>query len=87
MNLKDDLSVQEKFLKVKNFSSSNRKVDKDDKEDVVTITYKKNLLIVLDLWQFYYQNFVDNLAEGICKVKCKNCNCFLGCANSNCFLV
>ena len=44
MNLKDDLNVQEKFLKVKNFSSSNRKVDKDDKEDVATITYKKKFI-------------------------------------------
>ena len=22
-------------------------------------------------------NFVDNLAEGICKIKCKDCNSFL----------
>ena len=32
-----------------------KKVDKDGKEDVKTVSYKINLLIVQDLWQVPYQ--------------------------------
>ena len=38
---------------------------------------KWNLLIPHDLWQVHYQICIDNLAEGIYKVKCKDCDCLL----------
>ena len=36
-----------------------------------------NLLVVQDLWASSLSNLVDNLAEGIHKVKCKDCGCFV----------
>ena len=45
--------------KVKNFFRSNKKgitkTNKDGNQSVVTISYKKKLLIVQDLWQLHYQ--------------------------------
>ena len=49
------------YRKVQNFFRSNRTkfrkihIHKDGDESVVTISYKRNLLIVLDLWQLHYQ--------------------------------
>ena len=53
-------------------------IDKDGNESVVTISYKIKLVdsdlrfMVASLW-----SLVDNLAEEIHKIKCKDCDCFL----------
>ena len=52
------------------------KINRDGDESVVTIFYKIDLLIVQDLSQ-PLSNLVDNLTEGIHKIKCKDCDCFL----------
>ena len=49
-----------------------RKVDKDGNEDIITISYKIPFQINISL-----SNLVDNLAEGIHKIKRKDCDCFL----------
>ena len=48
-----------------------RKVDKDGNEDVKTISYKKNLLIVQDLWQVHYQTFLIILQTKFTKFNVK----------------
>ena len=49
--------------------------DKDGNESVATISYK---IKFIDSARFMStSNLVDNLAEGIHKLKCKDCDCFL----------
>ena len=53
------------------------KIDKDGSKSVVTISYK---IKVIDSARFVatsLSNLVDNLTEGIDKIKCKDCDCFL----------
>ena len=53
------------------------KIDKDGNESVVTIAYK---IIFIDSAKFMATlllYLVDNLTEGIHKIKCKDCDCFL----------
>ena len=52
-------------------------INKDCDKSAVTISYKKNLLIVQDVCQLHYQIFANNLTEGIHKIKCKYCDRFL----------
>ena len=52
------------------------KVDKDSNEDIITISCKR----FIDSARFIessLSNLADNLAEVICKIKCKDCDCFL----------
>ena len=53
------------------------KTDKDGYESVVTIIYKMELIDSARLMASSLSNFVYNLAEGIYKNKCKDCDCFL----------
>ena len=66
--------------KYKTFSVSIEKkvaeINKEDNESVVTISYKIKFIdsarfMATSLW-----NLVDNLTEGIHKIKCKDCDCF-----------
>ena len=57
MSLRGNLNV----LGYKTFSPTMeievKNIDKDGNESAVTISYKKTLLIVQDLWQVHYQIF------------------------------
>ena len=70
-----------KYRKVQNIFCSNRKevtkTDKDDKESVLTISYKIKFIDNARFMASSLSNVVDNLAEGIDKIKCGDCDCFL----------
>ena len=53
------------------------KVGKGGNESVVTISYKIKFIDSARFMATSLSNLVDNLAEGIHKIKCKDCNCFL----------
>ena len=53
------------------------KIDKDGNESVVTISYKRKFIDSAKFMTTSLTNFVDNLAEGIHKIKYTNCDCFL----------
>ena len=53
------------------------KRDKDENESVVTISYKIKLIDSARFMATSLLNLVDNLAEGIHKIKFKDCDCFL----------
>ena len=52
------------------------KTDKDSNESVVTISYKIKFISARFMVSSLSDLF-DNLAEGIHKIKCKDCDCFL----------
>ena len=52
------------------------KIDKDGNESVITISYKIKFIDSARFMASSLPNLVDNLAEGIHKIKCKDCNCF-----------
>ena len=52
-------------------------IDKDRNESVVTISYKIKFIDSARFMATSLSNLVDNLTEGIHKVKCKDCDCFL----------
>ena len=54
------------------------KIDKDDNENFLTISYKINLIDSTGFMATSLSNLVDNLTEGIHKIKCKDCDCFFG---------
>ena len=53
------------------------KIDKDCNLSVVTVSYKIRFIDSARFMTNSLSNLVDNLAEGIHKVKCKDCDCFL----------
>ena len=53
------------------------KTDKDGNESVVNISYKIKFINSARFMTTSLSNLVDNLAEGIHKIKCKDCDCFL----------
>ena len=67
--------------KYKTFSVPRRKkikkLDKDGNESVVTISYKMKCIDSARFMTTSLSNLVDCLAEGIHKIKCKDCDCFL----------
>ena len=50
-----------------------RKVDKGGNEDITTVSYKIKLIDSARFIASSLSNLVDNLAEGIHKIKCYNC--------------
>ena len=78
-SLKITLNLLEKYRKVQNFFSFNRtrKVDNNGNEDITTVSYKIKLTNSAKFMTSSLWNLVDNLAEGIHKIKCKDRNCFL----------
>ena len=67
-----------KYRKAQNIFRSNKKITKIDKnghKSVATISYKiiDNTRFMASLWL----NLVDDIAQGIQKIKCKYCNSFL----------
>ena len=67
--------------KYKNFSVPKEKevtnIDKDGNESIVTISYKMKFIDSARFMASSLSNLDDNLAEGIHKIKCKNCDSFL----------
>ena len=53
------------------------KIDKDGNESVVIISYKIKFIDSARFRTSSLSNLVNNLAEGIHKIKCKDCVCFL----------
>ena len=81
MSLRDNVNVLGKtkkstklFLFQKNEIT---KIDKDGNESVVNICYKITFINSARFMASLLSNLVDNLAEGIHKIKCKDCDCFL----------
>ena len=70
-----------KQRKVQNFFCSKKneitKIDKDGNESVVNISYKIKFIDSARFMASSLSNLVDNLAEGIHRIKCKDCDCFL----------
>ena len=54
-------------------------IDKDGSESVVTISYKIKFIDSARFITRSLSNLVDNLAEAIYKIKCKDGDCFLQC--------
>ena len=52
-------------------------INKDGNESVVTISYKINFIDSARFMATSLSSLVDNLTEGIHKVKCKDCDYFL----------
>ena len=52
------------------------KIDKDGNESVVTMSYKIKSIDSARFIATSLSNLVDNLTEGILKIKCKDCDCF-----------
>ena len=71
----------ENIEKYKNFPVPKEKevtkIDKDGNESGVTLSYKITFIDNARFIATSLSNLVDNLAEGIYKIKCKDCNCFL----------
>ena len=53
------------------------KVDKDGNGKVVTISYKIKIIVSARFMVSSLSNLVDNHTEGIHKIICKYCDCFL----------
>ena len=51
--------------------------DEDGNESVAPISYKIKFIDSARFIASSLSNLVDNFAEGIHKIKCKNCFCFL----------
>ena len=59
------------------------KVDNDDNEDIITISYNTNFLDSDRFISSSLSNFVDKLVEEIHKIKCKVSDCLLECESVN----
>ena len=53
------------------------KIDKDDNKNVETKSYKIKLIDSMGFMATSLSKLVYNLTEGIHKIKCKDCGCFL----------
>ena len=69
------------YRKVQNFSVPIEKeitnIDKDGNESIVTRSYKIKFIDSARFMASSLSNLVDNLAEGIHKIKYQDCDCFL----------
>ena len=54
-----------------------RKIDKYGNEDIITISYRIKSIDSTRFIESSLSNLVDNLADGIHKIKYKDCDCFL----------
>ena len=54
-----------------------RKVDKDDNEGIITISYKIKFIDSARFMASLLSNLVHNFTDGVHKTKCKDYNCFL----------
>ena len=63
------------------------KIDKDGNESVVTLSYKIKFIDSARFMASSLSNLVENLTEGIHKVKCKDCVCFLEYESVKCHLI
>ena len=81
MSFRDNISALGKTEKYKTFSDPVKKEvtnsDKDGNESVVTISYKIKFIDSARFMASSLSNFLDNLAEGIHKIKCKDYDYFL----------
>ena len=73
--------LEENTKKYKTFSVPIEKevtnIDKDSNESVATISYKIKFIDKARFMASSLSNLVNNLAEGIRKIKYKDCDCFL----------
>ena len=73
--------IEENTKKYKNFSVSIEKevikIDKDDNESTVTISYPIKFIDNARFMETSLSNFVDNLTEGSHKIRCNDCDCFI----------
>ena len=73
--------LEENTEKYKTFSVPIEKevknIDKDGNETVVTISYKIKPIDSTKFMVSSLPNLVDNVAEGVHKIKSKDCDCFL----------
>ena len=69
-----------KYKKVQTFFCSNRKRSYRNQqrcnESFVTISYKIKFIDIARFMATSLSNLVDDLPEGIHKIKCKDCDCF-----------
>ena len=70
-----------KYRKVQNLFRSDRKkkvikVDTEGNENIITISYKMKFIESARFMVSSLPNLVDNLTEGIHKIKFKDCDCF-----------
>ena len=83
MSLRYNLNVLGKKVKYKSFSvpikKENIKIDKDGNKTDETISYKIKFIDSARLLVSSLSNLFYNLTEGIHKIKCKGCGCFLEC--------
>ena len=54
-----------------------RKIDKEGSETIDTISYRIKFIDSMRFMATSLSNLVDNLTEGIRKIRCKDFNCFL----------
>ena len=75
------MNVLRKTKKSKTFFCSNKKritkIDEDGNESFVNISYKIKVIDSARFSASSLSNLVDNLTEGIHKIICKDCDCFL----------
>ena len=73
--------LAEKKKKYKTFSASIKKkivkTHKEGNEIVETISYKIKFIDSVRFMAISQSNIINYLTEGICKIKCKDCDCFL----------
>ena len=82
MSLRKNLNVLRKTQKstkhfLFQFQQETAKIGKNSNESVVTIIYKIKFIDNARSMASSLPNLVDNLAQGINKIKCKDCDCFL----------
>ena len=82
MRLRENLNVLEKIQKstrtfLLQWKKKLQKRDKTGNENVITISYKIKFIDSARFMATSLSNHVDNLTEGIHRIKCKYFDCFL----------